>query len=234
MNGSCCALPERHQQQATAAAATSMTKLPTPMGVNKKPPSSPATLSLRWPARQDSHASGDISQSDCASKSAGHGQHASAPLISFIVPASHATHGPPSDPVYPASHSQSVSWSLPELELECDGHAAQLPHPAVAWEYVSAEHALHKAHEVQLAVKPQLVPTLRDENCTIRCRPVVSYVASAGEPLSVASRTLPSTPHDASLHATTYTLSLRRVEKDVNDTVGLSPVIIHQQYPSLE
>ena len=98
------------------------------------------------------------------SQSKGHGWHASPPLIIFQVPASHATHAPPSGPVYPASHAQSVSLSLLESELECEGHAAQLPGPAVAL-YVPLKHLLH-APEVQLAVKPLPVPALFDVNCT--------------------------------------------------------------------
>jgi hypothetical protein len=55
--------------------------------------------------------------------------------------------------MYPASHAQSVSSSLPAAELECEGHAVQLPSPAVAV-YVPAGHVSHVAFPTALLNVP--------------------------------------------------------------------------------
>jgi hypothetical protein len=94
--------------------------------------------------------------------------------------------------------------------------------------YVPAEHVLH-GPEVQLAVKPLFLIELSEVNRTRRCCPVAAYVASAGAPLSFASLATPDGEHAASAHSSTYTLSYAgSVEKDVNDTEGLVPLMVHQ------
>ena len=48
----------------------------------------------------------------------GHTEHSPAPVPAVYSPASHAVHGTPSDSaVYPATHTQSVSSTLPAAEL---------------------------------------------------------------------------------------------------------------------
>eukprot|EP00961_Rhodomonas_salina_P218340 2950370-Rhodomonas_salina.1 len=44
--------------------------------------------------------------------------HSVEPLITLKLPASHAAHCPPSGPVYPALHRQSVTTPLPVSELD--------------------------------------------------------------------------------------------------------------------
>ena len=162
------------------------------------------------------------------------------PTALLNVPASHAAHATATEAaVYPGRHAQSDSSLLPADEMVFEGHATQLPDPAVAL-YVPALHALHNANPTfQLAVKPLLVVApcdvkrqSNDVNRTRRCGIVVVYVASAGEPLSVASSTTPD-EHAASPHSSTYTTSRahwwkKTVENDVNDTEGLTPLITHE------
>ena len=50
----------------------------------------------------------------------------------FHVPAAHGVQGPPSDPVVPASHLQSVTSRLPSKELEFDGHAEHATSPGTS------------------------------------------------------------------------------------------------------
>ena len=72
-------------------------------------------------------------------------------------------------------------------------------------------------------------------NRTRRCCPVVVDVLGSTTgcqrvgPYSSASCTTPD-EHAASPHSSTYTgSSTPRVEKEVNVTVGLTPLMIHQQ-----
>ena len=63
------------------------------------------------------------------------------PAVLLNVPASQAAHATPSEAaVYPGRHTQSDSSLLPSDETVFEGHAAQVPAPAVAL-YVSAMHA---------------------------------------------------------------------------------------------
>ena len=65
------------------------------------------------------------------------------PTAPLYVPASHALHATPSEAaVYPTAHLQSINSMLPAAELVREGHATQLPAPAVAL-YPPAKHALH-------------------------------------------------------------------------------------------
>ena len=73
----------------------------------------------------------------------GHAEQLPAPAVALYPPAKHALHATPSDvPLYPGRHVQSSNSLLPSDETVFEGHAAQLPAPAVAL-YVSAKHALH-------------------------------------------------------------------------------------------
>jgi len=54
-----------------------------------------------------------------------HKVHAAEPLTSLYDPATHAVHVPPSRPVYPILHVQSVTSSLPRPEYASEGHARQ-------------------------------------------------------------------------------------------------------------
>ena len=56
-------------------------------------------------------------------------EHSALPAVSLYLPATHAVHSPPSGPVYPALHLQSVNVSLPAVELEFAGHAPTAPAP---------------------------------------------------------------------------------------------------------
>ena len=58
-------------------------------------------------------------------ESPGHAVQDPPPDASLYVPASHAVHGPPLGPVYPAMHSQSPLESLPAFTC------AQITHPRV-------------------------------------------------------------------------------------------------------
>ena len=79
--------------------------------------------------------------------------HATA--LIWYLPASHAVHGPPSGPVYPALHLQSVMLALLCFDKLCDGHeihgSGGTPADAGA-EYFPAAHAVHVgtgAHNVK-------------------------------------------------------------------------------------
>ena len=74
---------------------------------------------------------------------AGHAEQLPVPVAALYVPASHAKHSTPFDvAVYPATHVQSVSESLPAAEPLLAGHAEQTPAPVAAL-YVPAPHATH-------------------------------------------------------------------------------------------
>eukprot|EP00960_Hanusia_phi_P064838 765933-Hanusia_phi.AAC.2 len=66
------------------------------------------------------------------------------PITLLYFPVGHASHGPPSAPVYPLLHLQSVIMSLPESEFENTGHCAQssLVDDAEKFRYVSAGQKL--------------------------------------------------------------------------------------------
>ena len=69
-------------------------------------------------------------------------EHAPVPAAALYVPAPHAEHATPFDEaVYPATHVQSVTASLPADELVLAGHAEQSPAPVAAL-YVPAPQAL--------------------------------------------------------------------------------------------
>jgi len=55
--------------------------------------------------------------------------------------------------VYPASHAQSASSSLPAGELSCDGHGVQVHAPDVG-AYVPAAHGTHAHPSANPAVYP--------------------------------------------------------------------------------
>ena len=61
----------------------------------------------------------------------GHVSHAVSPTPLLDVPAVHSVHTNPSHP-NPVGHLQSVDATLPGAELLSNGHAVQLPDPAVA------------------------------------------------------------------------------------------------------
>jgi hypothetical protein len=79
------------------------------------------------------------------SELAGHVSHVAFPTALLNVPGSHALHAAPSETtVYPATHTQSATASLPSTELVCEGHAVQFPAPVAAL-YPPASHAVHAA-----------------------------------------------------------------------------------------
>ena len=50
---------------------------------------------------------------------------ASPPAASLYLPATHASHAPPSGPVYPALHMQAVEAVLAAGESDSEGHSVQ-------------------------------------------------------------------------------------------------------------
>jgi len=71
----------------------------------------------------------------------GQSKQAALPAVSLYVPAEHAEHSPPSGPVYPAMHSQSVTLSLPsDDEAVVDGQAKHSVLP-VSSLYLPGAHA---------------------------------------------------------------------------------------------
>jgi len=72
----------------------------------------------------------------------GHVTHVAVPVASLNFPASHAGHGPPFGPVYPALQMQFVRVWLPTDEFE---FAGQLVHAALPFEdlYVPPAHMAH-------------------------------------------------------------------------------------------
>ena len=73
---------------------------------------------------------------------AGHVTHAAGPDAFLNFPASHATHGPTSGPVYLGLHEHAVTLTLPADEF---AFAGQLVHAALPFVdlYVPAEHMAH-------------------------------------------------------------------------------------------
>jgi len=55
--------------------------------------------------------------------------HAALPVAALNLPAAHAAHGPPSDPVQPSRHTQLVRATLPPTELAPSGHAVHAAEP---------------------------------------------------------------------------------------------------------
>ena len=75
----------------------------------------------------------------------GHSVHGAVPLTSLCVPAPHATHAPPSGPVYPASQVQCERLLLPAPDTACAGHslhAASEVSPVLV-EYLPRAHRVH-------------------------------------------------------------------------------------------
>lgn len=68
-----------------------------------------------------------------------HIEHVSLPLSLLYVPASHSVQSPPSGPVYPALHLQSVMESLPAVDQVWVGHEAHTS----AFSYVPPSHTTH-------------------------------------------------------------------------------------------
>ena len=56
----------------------------------------------------------------------GHSEQASDPFVALYLPASHAAQVPPSGPVYPALHLQSVTLSEDGREFDSDGQAVHV------------------------------------------------------------------------------------------------------------
>jgi hypothetical protein len=75
-----------------------------------------------FPAPQARH---DVAASKVLNDPAPHASHATAPCSNLYVPAAHGVQGPPSGPVWPAMHRQSVMSLLPALLRVSDGHGRQ-------------------------------------------------------------------------------------------------------------
>jgi len=114
----------------------------------------------------------------------------------------HTTQGPPSGPVYPASHAQSTCPSLPAAELENEGHAAQLPDPTMAV-YVPALHATHANPSAPANPTEHRHRALPEEACELAGH--VSHAAVPIKPLNVpASHATHASPSEAAVCPTTH------------------------------
>ena len=106
------------------------------------PPSGPEKPWKHW------HALASVCAESACPEFASQAVHAAEPLAALYVDAGHAVHGPPSAPVYPAAHLQSVERLLPLEDCEFAGHAVQLAAPVLAL-YLPATHASHCAVPLQ-------------------------------------------------------------------------------------
>ena len=94
--------------------------------------------------------------------------HAAAPVTVLYFPASHAAHGPPLGPVYPALQSGTIHAALdvlPTGEVEPTGHAEQTPplgpvKPMLHVHAVNVLHALQEAPEFAGHTLHVSVPTM--------------------------------------------------------------------------
>ena len=77
------------------------------------------------------------------------------PFVSLNVGGMHASHKPPSGPVYPALHLQSCSSMLDAGAMECSGHIRHKERLLAL--YVSMPHALHVDIDVA-AFDPEYLP----------------------------------------------------------------------------
>ena len=79
-----------------------------------------------YPAKHTQSATSSLPSAELVCE--GHTVQFPARTVALYSPASQALHATPSDAaVYPATHTQSVSSSLPDAELVCEGHVVQLP-----------------------------------------------------------------------------------------------------------
>ena len=67
--------------------------------------------------------------------------HSAEPSTSLYLPATHARQGPPSCPVYPALHLQSVTSSLPICETVLLGHSEHAADPGPVLNLPSEHHS---------------------------------------------------------------------------------------------
>ena len=72
-----------------------------------------------------------------------HSVHAPEPRRGFYVDCGHAVQFPPSAPVFPGLHLQSVMSTLPAVEIEFAGHDVHTEAPVVV-EYLPASHDMHE------------------------------------------------------------------------------------------
>ena len=89
---------------------------------------------------------------------AGHRVHANEPTMFLKLPAAHAVHVPPSEPVYPKLHLQAASAELVLGEVELPGHVRQVVAATIP-EYVPAAQSVHAALPVVVLYFPTPHPT---------------------------------------------------------------------------
>jgi len=126
------------------------------------------------------------------------------PVVTLNVPASHAAHSTPSEAavyhgtVCPGRHLQSASSLLPATEVVFEGHAAQLPDPAVAL-YVPAKHALHAPPSAPVNPTEHRHSALPEEDSALAGQ--VSHPAVPASLLNVpAGHALHATPAEAAVY----------------------------------
>ena len=145
------------------------------------PPSGPV-----YPAMHSQSVTLSLPAADVASDD-GQSKHSALPAVSLYLPAGHAVHWSPSLPVYPASHTQSVTLPLAAGDVEFDGQLEHSALPAVSL-YVPAGHAVHSPPS------GPVYPVLQVQSVTLSL--ATGEVAHAGQaeqlPVPAAALYLPS------------------------------------------
>jgi hypothetical protein len=91
--------------------------------------------------------SSEISESSLEYLPSEHREHTALPLESLYVPGAHAEQLPPSGPVYPKLHTQSVILSEPVAEKVFGGHCVHVFSDVA----LCAPENLPRSHSVQFA-----------------------------------------------------------------------------------
>jgi len=144
----------------------------------------------------------------------GQSEHSALPAASLYVPATHAVHSPPSGPVCPALHLQSVRASLPVADVELDDGQAMHPALPAASLYVPATHAVHSppSGPVYPALHLQAVtlsfPAADVESDDGQAKHSALPAVSLYVPATHAVHSPPSGPVYPALHLQSVTLSL--------------------------
>jgi hypothetical protein len=125
--GGACAFPSQLWHVAAEAAPTTVENEFAPHATHVSAPAAP-TVAEYVPAMHATHAPAVVAPEPARYVPAAHAAHAAEPAAALNVPAAHAAHAPPSAPVKPAAHLQSVAASLP---CALSAFAGQLAHAAL-------------------------------------------------------------------------------------------------------
>ena len=110
------------------------------------------------PAAQFTHTVGELAPATLEYVEAGHRVHANEPTMFLKLPAAHAVHVPPSEPVYPKLHLQAASAELVLGEVELPGHVRQVVAATIP-EYVPAAQLVHATLPVVVLYFPAVHAT---------------------------------------------------------------------------